>query len=182
MPKYAETGRRPDLDGLIESTANRGGLFTTEEAERYAVSRRLLSHYVRSGKLIRVVRGVYRPRAYPTHQHEDVITCILAVGEGSVAAGPTALDLYLPGQLVTNKVFVRRGPSENQQHIPSELKQRLEVLDHKEQKNTVWDGVPTENINDAFRTASDFNLLDPEQVERVTDRAQEQGLITTVRV
>lgn len=180
MPKYKKNGVRPDLDGLVESVAHRGGLFTTKEAEKYNISRRLLTHYSKSGKLVRIARGLYRPKAFPTHRHEDLITCMLAVGKGSVVAGPTALEVYLPGYLVVNKIYVRRGPGKKQLHIPAELKERVEILDYKKQDNTTWDGVPVEIVKDAFKTCTELKLLDADQISRIYNTAEDQGLISPI--
>ncbi len=177
MPKFSKDGKRPDLDGLIESVADRGGLFTTAEAEKFNISRRLLSHYTDSGRLVRIARGIYRPKAFPTHRHEDLIARALSVGEGSVVAGPSALDVYLPGRLASDKVYVRRGPGERQPRMPKEYKVTTAVLDHRDQDNTVWDGVSVENAEDAFYTTSELNLLDSDQTSRIIDKAKEQGLI-----
>ncbi len=118
MPYY-RTGKPPPLGDLLKDVAEQGGLFTTHQAEQRGISKQLLSYHAKQGKLERVAHGVYRSSYAPTSRHEDVIARVLPYGEGAVASGPTALDIYDVGQLAPDKVYVKQQPDTPSGPIPS---------------------------------------------------------------
>src|SRR3954451_6255883 len=92
-PAYPATAR-PDRVRLFEIASEHGGYFTAEQARACGYSWALLSHHVKSGRFIRVRRGLYRFREYPSSPREDVLAAWLAVGKDSaVVSHESALDL-----------------------------------------------------------------------------------------
>lgn len=90
----ASPGSRPDRLQLFEIASEQGGYFTAEQARVCGYSWALLSHHVRSGRFIRVRRGLYRYREYPSSPREDLLSAWLALGkEVAVVSHESALDL-----------------------------------------------------------------------------------------
>src|SRR5215212_5929960 len=92
-PAHRATARH-DRARLFEIASEQGGYFTAEQARACGYSWALLSHHVKSGRFIRVRRGLYRYRDYPSSPREDVLAAWLAVGkESTVVSHESALDL-----------------------------------------------------------------------------------------
>jgi predicted transcriptional regulator of viral defense system len=91
MPQPSSTS--PDWNALFEIAAAQDGLFTTQQAAGTGYSRPLLSHHVRSGRLERVRRGVYRLVHFPAGDHEDLTAIWLWSGQVGVFSHRTALLL-----------------------------------------------------------------------------------------
>jgi predicted transcriptional regulator of viral defense system len=84
----------PDRAQLFEVASEQGGYFTAEQARACGYSWALLSHHVKSGRFIRLRRGLYRYREYPSSPREDVLAAWLAVGKDrAVVSHESALDL-----------------------------------------------------------------------------------------
>lgn len=93
------------------------GQFTTREAEAHGLSRMALSRMVRSGRIVRLVRGVYEASDHvPEHPFPELET-LLKQGVPFVATLLTALRLHgftsqLPPQIWIAIPPGRRTPSE----------------------------------------------------------------------
>src|SRR5713226_6786540 len=87
-------GVTPDRSKLFEVATGQGGYFTAEQARACGYSWALLSHHVKSGRFIRIRRGLYRFREYPSSAREEVIAAWLAVGKDvAIVSHESALDL-----------------------------------------------------------------------------------------
>jgi predicted transcriptional regulator of viral defense system len=97
----------PDRAQLFEIASEQGGYFTAEQARSCGFSRPLLSHHVKSGGFIRVRRGLYRFREYPSSPREHVLAAWLAVGkEVAVVSHESALDLLGLSDVIPNAVHL----------------------------------------------------------------------------
>src|SRR5260370_38663332 len=72
---------RPDPGCLLEGASEQGGYFTARQAHGCGFSRANLSHHVAAGRYIRLRRGLYRLKAYPSSAREDVIRAWLSFGK-----------------------------------------------------------------------------------------------------
>ncbi|MCU0661758.1 MAG: type IV toxin-antitoxin system AbiEi family antitoxin domain-containing protein [Myxococcota bacterium] len=84
----------PNWDQLYETAAAQEGLLTTQQAAQAGYSPQLLVHYVRTGKLLRVQRGIYRLVHFPAGDHEDLVAAWLWSEMAGVASHETALSLH----------------------------------------------------------------------------------------
>ncbi len=89
-----KTGSRPDHDRLYELAASQAGHFTSRQAADCGFSPPLLSAHVRSGRFLRVARGVYRLRLFPDSPHEPLILALLLLGPAAVISHGTALAFH----------------------------------------------------------------------------------------
>ena len=85
---------RPDRLRLFDVASEQGGYFTAEQARACGYNFALLSYHTKSGRFIRVRRGLYRLREYPSSRREDVLAAWIAVGKDvAVVSHDSALDL-----------------------------------------------------------------------------------------
>ena len=84
----------PDWDRLYASALGQEGHFTTQQASSAGYSSQLLVKYLRSGKVARVRRGVYRLKHFPAGEQEDLVAIWLWSGQAGVFSHETALMLH----------------------------------------------------------------------------------------
>ena len=95
--------RQPDYHCLFEVARGQHGYFTRAQADRCGYRTNLITHLTRSGKFIRVHRGVYRLRDYPSFPREEVVAAWLAVGKDvAVVSHESALDLHELSDVIPN--------------------------------------------------------------------------------
>ena len=85
---------RPDWDRLYGAALRQEGHFTTQQANEAGYSSQLLVKYIRSGKVLRVRRGVYRLKHFPPGQQEDLVAIWLWSEQAGVFSHETALMLH----------------------------------------------------------------------------------------
>ncbi|HEY8287285.1 MAG TPA: type IV toxin-antitoxin system AbiEi family antitoxin domain-containing protein [Chloroflexota bacterium] len=107
----------PDAEALFAQASEQAGYFTSAQARTCGYDWRLLSYHTGTGRFIRLHRGLYRLRDYPSSQHEDVMAAWLVVGkEQAVVSHESALDLLDLSDVVPNAIDLliprsRRGLS-----------------------------------------------------------------------
>jgi predicted transcriptional regulator of viral defense system len=79
--RIPKTEQAPDRSRLFEVASKQGGYFTSEQASMCGYSRALLYHHAKSGTFIRVRKGLYRFREYPSSSRDDVLAAWMAVGK-----------------------------------------------------------------------------------------------------
>jgi len=105
----------PDATELFGLASGQAGYFTAAQARTCGYDWPLLSYHTGTGRFIRLRRGLYRLRDYPSSRHEEVMAAWLAVGRESAAVShESALDLLDLSDVVPNAVHLlvpraRRG-------------------------------------------------------------------------
>jgi len=79
---------------LYEIAERQAGYFSTAQAQQAGFSKALLSHHVKSGRFLRLRRGVYRLAHFPEMPHADLFIAWLAAGEKAIVSHESALLLY----------------------------------------------------------------------------------------
>jgi predicted transcriptional regulator of viral defense system len=88
----SETG--PSWPRLYESAAAQEGYFTTFQAAEAGYSPQLLAKHLRSGRIARIRRSVYRLVHFPAGEHEDLMVVWLWSEQQGVYSHETALALF----------------------------------------------------------------------------------------
>jgi predicted transcriptional regulator of viral defense system len=79
---------------LFDTASEQGGYFTAEQARACGYGLALLSHHAKAGRFLRVRRGLYRLREYPSSPREDVLAAWIVLGKDvAVVSHDSALDL-----------------------------------------------------------------------------------------
>jgi predicted transcriptional regulator of viral defense system len=112
---------RPDWNRLYETAAAQAGLFTTRQAAEAGYSPQLLAHHLKTGRVTRERRGVYRLVHFPVDEHEELAAVWLWTGQEGVFSHDTALALHDLSDVLPSKTHLTlptswrgrrlRGPS-----------------------------------------------------------------------
>jgi predicted transcriptional regulator of viral defense system len=97
---------RPNWDVLFESAAGQEGLFTVQQAATAGYSLQLLAHYVSTGRVVRVRRGVYRLVHFPAGEHEDLVAIWLWADQQGIFSHQTALALHGLSDVLPAKIHL----------------------------------------------------------------------------
>lgn len=79
---------------LYAIAERQAGYFSALQARQAGFSKALLSHHVKSGRFLRLRRGVYRLAHFLEMPHADLFIAWLAAGEKAVVSHESALLLY----------------------------------------------------------------------------------------
>ncbi len=92
---------------LFQIASEQGGHFTAAQARSCGYSRALLSHHTKTGQLVRVHRGVYRLRDYPSSPRGHVVAAWLAAGpEVAVVSHESALELHDLSDVIPESIHI----------------------------------------------------------------------------
>lgn len=96
----------PDHPGLFDVAAEQAGYFTTGQARAQGFSAPLLTHHVKAGRFIRVSRGVYRLRDYPSAPREELMAAWLRLAPDAAVSHQSALDLFGLSDLIPDAIHL----------------------------------------------------------------------------
>ena len=95
VPRRSPDGRVPDRDALFETAEPQAGYFTLSQARDAGISPQLLRFYVRTSRVARASRGIFRLKHFPsTFEHEDLVPLWLWSQRQGVFSHATALMLH----------------------------------------------------------------------------------------
>ncbi|MCA1668131.1 MAG: type IV toxin-antitoxin system AbiEi family antitoxin domain-containing protein [Thermomicrobia bacterium] len=175
---------RTNLDWpcLFERASEQHGYFTAAQARICGYTWDLLAYHAQHGRFLRVRRGLYRLRDYPSSPREDVVAAWLAVGkEVSVVSHESALDLLGLTDVIPDAIHLT--VPRTRRHLPA----LPGVAIHTTARPLRADDVA---IRDGIRlTAAARTILDaadagiaPEQIALAVRQAITRGLTTAPRL
>jgi predicted transcriptional regulator of viral defense system len=88
-----DSSASPDHEALFAVASAQAGCFTAAQAAAQGFSSALLSHHVRSGRFVRIARGLYRFRDYPTQPGDEVVAAWLHQAPEAVVSHESALEI-----------------------------------------------------------------------------------------
>jgi len=174
MPLPSAT--HPDWDRLFETATAQEGLFTTRQAMDAGYSPQLLVHYVKSGRVVRVRRGIYRLVHFPPGEHEEIVTAWLWSGRTGVVSHQTALMLHGLSDALPAKVHLTVPASWRQRRLRVPAGVVLHFDDVPDADRTWFDAVRTTTVR---RTLADcaHGGLAPDLLRQAALGALERGLV-----
>lgn len=172
-----------DHDGLYRAAESQAGYFTTQQAIDVGMDRSTLSRHARlGGRYVRVRRGLYRLRHFPSSPHEHVVAAWLGVGDpDAVISHESALELYDLSDVIPTAVHVSLPRARRGQRPRPGV--RFHALAHPPAGEEVRSlhGIPVttpaRSIVDALSAGTQ-----PEQIELAIAQALERGLTTRRRL
>jgi hypothetical protein len=173
LPRHSD---RPILDRLFGLAIGQEGLFTTDQARREGCSRQLLDKYLRSGKVRRVMRGVYRLTNFPRGEHEDLVAIWLRFGAEAIFSHTTALLLHRLSTALPEKAHITlpEAWSQRRLRIPGGVVVHYADVPRKDctQVGPVW-------VTTVPRTIADCETSNVarEIVREAREEARERGLL-----
>jgi predicted transcriptional regulator of viral defense system len=172
----ADLAPRPDWDRLFETAAAQAGLFTTKQAAEAGYSPQLLVHYVRTGKAVRVRRGIYRLVHFPAGDHEELVAAWLWSDREGVVSHQTALALHGLSDALPSRIHLTLPAAWRRRRfrVPADI-----VLHHADvpPQDRSWYGAvrttnPRRTLNDCAREG-----LSPELLRQAAQQALRRGLV-----
>lgn len=97
---------RPDYEQLFELASGQGGNFTTADAATAGFRSPMLAYHVRSGRFIRVARGIYRLRDYPSSPTDPLHAAVLALAPDGVVSHDSALEVHGLSDIIPNAIHI----------------------------------------------------------------------------
>jgi predicted transcriptional regulator of viral defense system len=171
------TGEGPDHDCLFWTASTQQGYFSTAQAADCGFSRFLLSRGVDTGRYLRIRRGLYRLRAYPTSPREEVVAAWLALGkDSSVVSHESALELLDLSDVIPNAIHLTVPRSRrNLPKLPGvAIHTRSKPFGPREV--IVRDGIRLTSAGRTILDAAEMGTA-PEQIEMAIEQAIRRGLI-----
>lgn len=96
----------PDHAALFAVASAQAGCFTTSQAAAQGFSSALLSHHLRSGRFVRVTRGLYRFRDYPAQPGDEVVAAWLRQAPDAVVSHESALEVLDLADTIADRVHL----------------------------------------------------------------------------
>jgi predicted transcriptional regulator of viral defense system len=168
---------RPSWNRLFETAAAQEGLFTTRQAAEAGYSPQLLVHYVRTGKAVRVRRGIYRLVHFPAGEHEELVAAWLWSEQVGVVSHQTALALHGLSDVLPAHIHLTLPQAWRRRRfrVPADI-----VLHHADVASgdrSWWGAIPTtsprRSLNDCAKGG-----LSPELLRQAAGQAIRRGLVT----
>lgn len=173
----------PDHEHLFEIASEQGGYFTAVQARRCGVSKALLGHHAKEGgRFIRVSRGLYRFRQYPSSPRENVLAAWLAAGrDEAVVSHESALELLGLSDVVPETVHLTVPRSKRYRPASPGVRVHTTTRELIPSDVVVRDGIrvtsPVRSIVDAAEAGTA-----PEQVVAAAREAIDRGMVTKRRL
>lgn len=174
---------KPDHERLFEIASEQGGYFTSAQARSCGFSNALLGHHARGGgRFIRVRRGLYRMRQYPSSPREDVLAAWLAAGpEEAVVSHESALEILALSDVVPDAVHITVPRARRYRPRVPGARLHTTIRELPPSDVTVRDGVRLTSAVRSIVDAAEAGLA-PEQVLAAAREAVDRGMATERRL
>lgn len=163
-------------NGLYETASAQEGMFTTQQAAAAGYSPQLLVHHVKSGRMRRIQRRVYRLVHFPPGDHEDLVAAWLWSERAGVISHNTALSIRQLSDLLPARTHltVPLAWRRRRVRIPDGI--RLHYADVGAVDRAWYGSVPVTSVrltlNDCARDG-----LSPDLLLQATRQALRRGLV-----
>lgn len=162
---------------LYEVASAQEGHFTTAQAAIAGYSPQLLNKYLKSGRIERLRRGIYRLAHFPPGDHEDLVVLWLWSERVGVFSHETALALHQLSDVLPAKVHLTVPCSWKSRRVQVPTGVVLHLADLPEDDRT-WMGPVV--VTSPARTVVDCAAahLSPEIVGQAVDQGLRRGVFT----
>lgn len=171
----------PDHERLFGIATEQAGYFTTAQAHDCGFSSPLINHHVKSGRFVRVARGLYRLRDYPSSPREELLAAWLRLAPEAVVSHQSALELLGLSDIIPNLIHlsVPRARRKLSRRSGVALHTTTRPLDgsHVVLREGMRLTAPARTIADVAEAG-----VAPEQVVRAARQALERGMTTPARL
>lgn len=96
----------PDHEGLFDTASAQAGYFTAAQAQSHGFSSALLTHHAKTGRFVRVARGLYRLRDYPSAPNDEIVAAWLRQSPDAVVSHESALELLGLSDVIPDRVHL----------------------------------------------------------------------------
>jgi predicted transcriptional regulator of viral defense system len=178
--KVGRIAEKSVLGRLFEIAESQAGYFSARQATAASVSRQALSHHAREGgSVIRVRRGLYRLRDFPSSQREHLVAEWLDTGQpiDAVLSHETAAELHDLTDLIPSTVHMTASRRNTGRRVPHGVKLHFVTDGVPADERTERNGIPLTTVE---RTIVDLVVSHgtTEQTELAVAQALDRGLTT----
>lgn len=161
-------------DQLYALAETQGGYFTAADAKGLGYVYPHQNYHVKKGNWIRVDRGIFRLKHFPTAPYEDLLRWWLWSRKQAVISHESAAMVYELGDILPRKTHLTVPPGFRKRVPRSVILHRARL---KEDDTERREGFP---ITTPLRTILDLaqEQLDPERLTLVTRDAIKKGLLS----
>ncbi len=173
-----KTGLLPDHACLFAIASEQQGYFTAAQARDCGFGWDLLAYHARHVHFIRLRRGLYRLRDYPTSRYEEVMAAWLAVGKDqAVISHESALDLLGLSNVIPSAVHL--SVPRSRRHLPTLPSVTIHTTSRSLRRDDVIvrEGMRLTSAARSILDAAEIGTA-PEQIEMAVLQALERGLAT----
>lgn len=169
---------KPDHEQLFQTASEQGGYFTAAQGRAAGYSWALLAHHSKGGRFIRVRRGLYRLREYPSSPREDVMAAWLAAGSDvAVVSHESALDILGLSDIVPEVIHLTVPRSKRYRPASPGVAVHTTTRPIVAADVVVRDGVKVSAPARAIVDAAESGTA-PEQIVAAVAQAIERGMAT----
>ena len=169
---------RPDHECLFEQASEQHGYFTSAQARACGFNWDLLTRSTQRGRYIRIRRGLYRLRDYPTFPREEVAEAWLAIGKDiAVVSHDSALDMHDLSDVIPNSVHLTVPRSKRYSPKLSGITVHTTTRPFNRLDLVTRDGIRVTSASRAILDAAEYGTA-PEQIEAAVRQAIDRGLVT----
>jgi len=177
-----DTSNRPSREELFETASEQGGYFTTDQARSCGFSWALLSHHAKSGRFIRIRRGLYRLREYPSSSREDVLAAWLGADASvAVVSHESALELHELSDVVPGVVHLSLPRSKRYRSATPGVAIHTTSRPFDPPDITVLNGIRVTSAARSIMDAAEIGTA-PEQILEAVAQALQRGLATKQQI
>jgi predicted transcriptional regulator of viral defense system len=171
--------RGSDYASLFTEASAQHGYFTTKQAAIAGYSRPLLTYHAKRGRFVRVSRGLYRLRDYPSSLRDEVAAAWLSAGpDDAVVSHESALDLLDLSDVIPNAVHLTVPRSRRFQRSPlpgTVIHTTIRTIGGRDV--TMREGIRLTSAERSILDAAETGT-GPEQIEMAIRQAMERGWVT----
>ncbi len=167
---------RQRWDQLYAIASGQVGYFTTAQAESVLFSDQLLEHHLRSGRIQRVERGIYRLSHYPHGDYDDLVILWLWSKQCGVFSHTTALSVHQLSDFLPNRYHLTLPSSWRTRRLHVRENVALYYCDIPQSQQDWYGCVPITNVE---RTLEDCKKLHLTQdlLDQAVSQAIDRGLL-----
>lgn len=167
----------PDHAQLFDLASGQHGYFTAQQAVTARFNREALRHHAATGRFIRIRRGLYRLRDYPSSPHEDLMATLLSLGPDAVISHDSALALLGLGTIIPNSIHVTVPRNRRYARHRPDVTIHTTIHPVTRTERTEREGIP---VTTPARTIVDVAATNiaPDQVEMAVEQALNRALTT----
>lgn len=152
MPVRAESGVVPSWTQLYAYAQGQAGFFTTKDAAEHHIGTALLTHHVRTGKLVHAARGVFRFAQYPPFERDELVPLWLWSDRQGIFSHETALSLLAVSDLAPTHVDLTVPASWRRRRLRVPAGLMLHFADVAASERSSWGPLPCTGL---VRTLND---------------------------
>lgn len=159
-------------DQIYEIAVDNYYLISTQDAADAGIPPVELPKLAQRGRLENVAHGLYRLTRRVPHPNDAYATAVARVGRGAFLFGESVIAML--GLAPTNPAYICVAtPHRTRRRLPPSIRLRKPV---EGEVSTVYDGIPSQGVLGAIRSASETMMDD--RLQEAAERACEEGYLS----